>query len=976
MSRKIIGVTVGSPISPESMSKKIGFDPDTYATEKWVKDGYQPKGNYLTEHQDISGKLDRNELSEAVNDALTQAKESGVFDGKDGKDGQSVSDGLPGSNGRDGVDGITPHIGNNGNWYIGNTDTGKPSQGNPGAAGKDGSPGADGYTPVKGVDYFDGKDGKDGVDGQPGKDGTSVTHFWYGTELQVTSASGTSSADLRGVQGVQGKPGKDGVGIDYVDTFGPTVDGYTAVKLHLTNGNTESFNVYHGEKGEPGKDGTSVTVKSVSESNADGGNNVVTFSDGKTVTIKNGSKGSTGDKGDDGVGIESVEQTFTPTADDTYNVITVTLTDGTTKQFRVKNGSKGSTGATGKTAYEYAKDGGYAGTEAQFAEKLAAEFPTKLPNPNGIHINGTYYDGSLPVSVNIEGGGSKADMGASGGEPGYVKRREFYDEPDKKIADNVSVPSGQYSWISYDIAADHKTATVVYDGVTYECPINFKESITEYGDESYFHIGNWNNSAPEYPFFIFGYINNDAATVNVGSGTHTISVTLNAFIKKIDPKFLPDGIGGATSKTLFYERDSDADGGIDDYGYIPELVAGVTYEVEWGGEVYTDTARKLSDALGVSPDDTITTPDGTEYQPGNDVVWGDMSWFVGGEPTMPIRLEYMEGGSTMLFNMSGVAGVRSVKIYVVTKEESGGGVSSWNDLTDRPFGEETITIDPTFDGDITGRETVQMGSDIYGVKVTPQYVPVEEMIGATMVINMGGAEQPVPLTAENAYDGNLVFGLTGAVVLMSGNPIVFSVPEETTLQGITLTAGTWFMCMPGQMYVKSLSCLSPGEYEVVNKIDKKYLPDIGGGFNDEPFVIEDPSNPGPLPLPSNSSRMFLPSAALTEQMKKGLVRVQFDYTTKNEVNETENGTATVNMLTISEKLLLGWFGTSAHLFQVSIELKNGLGLLCVTPHRSNVGHNGIASGYEYPSVVTRDTSSGYYAIYVDDNGNLGASKII
>lgn len=49
--------------------------------------------------------------------------------------------------------------------------------------------------------------------------------------------------------------------------------------------------------GADGKDGTSVTVQSVSESTADGGSNVVTFSDGKSVTIKNGSKGSTGATG-------------------------------------------------------------------------------------------------------------------------------------------------------------------------------------------------------------------------------------------------------------------------------------------------------------------------------------------------------------------------------------------------------------------------------------------------------------------------------------------------------------------------------------------------------------------------------------------------------------------------------------------------------------------------------------------------------
>lgn len=51
---------------------------------------------YLTEHQDISGKLDASRLPEAINTALSQAKESGEFDGYtpikgidyvDGKDG-------------------------------------------------------------------------------------------------------------------------------------------------------------------------------------------------------------------------------------------------------------------------------------------------------------------------------------------------------------------------------------------------------------------------------------------------------------------------------------------------------------------------------------------------------------------------------------------------------------------------------------------------------------------------------------------------------------------------------------------------------------------------------------------------------------------------------------------------------------------------------------------------------------------------
>ncbi len=53
-------------------------------SEVYSKDEIDKKG-FLTEHQDISGKLDANKLPEAVNAALAQAKESGEFDGEDGK---------------------------------------------------------------------------------------------------------------------------------------------------------------------------------------------------------------------------------------------------------------------------------------------------------------------------------------------------------------------------------------------------------------------------------------------------------------------------------------------------------------------------------------------------------------------------------------------------------------------------------------------------------------------------------------------------------------------------------------------------------------------------------------------------------------------------------------------------------------------------------------------------------------------------
>ena len=49
--------------------------------------------------------------------------------------------GAPGAPGKDGTDGKTPYVGDNGNWYIGADDTGKPSRG---AKGEPGSPGAKG----------------------------------------------------------------------------------------------------------------------------------------------------------------------------------------------------------------------------------------------------------------------------------------------------------------------------------------------------------------------------------------------------------------------------------------------------------------------------------------------------------------------------------------------------------------------------------------------------------------------------------------------------------------------------------------------------------------------------------------------------------------------------------------------------------------------------------------------------------------
>ena len=83
-----------------------------------------------------------------------------------------------------------------------------------------------------------------------------------------------------------------------------SADGGSNVYIFSDGSTITVKNGSKGSQGNPGKDGTngtSVTVASVSESDTDGGNNTITFSDGTSITIKNGTKGAKGDKGDAGI---------------------------------------------------------------------------------------------------------------------------------------------------------------------------------------------------------------------------------------------------------------------------------------------------------------------------------------------------------------------------------------------------------------------------------------------------------------------------------------------------------------------------------------------------------------------------------------------------------------------------------------------------------------------------------------------------
>lgn len=105
-------------------------------------------------------------------------------------------------------------------------------------------------------------------------------------------------------------------------------------------------------------------------------------------------------------------------------------------------------GADGKSAYSYAQDGGYTGTEAEFAAKLAAE---KLPNPYPITFTGAVnetYDGSSAKTIEIPsgGGGSGSYFGVYTVEENVSEYRIPFDVSRyRRIVIGVNQPSSPAS---------------------------------------------------------------------------------------------------------------------------------------------------------------------------------------------------------------------------------------------------------------------------------------------------------------------------------------------------------------------------------------------------------------------------------------------------------------------------------------------------------------------------------------------------
>lgn len=160
--------------------------------------------------------------------------------GPKGDTGEQGPQGVQGETGPQGPKGDTGEAGPQGPQGI-QGETG--ATGATGPQGPKGDKGDTGETGAQGPKGDTGDTGPQGATGPAGADGTPCTHSWNGSVLTVTSASGTSSADLRGPQGIQGVQGETG-------PQGETgATGATGPQ---------------GPKGDTGNDGTDATITGAS----------------------------------------------------------------------------------------------------------------------------------------------------------------------------------------------------------------------------------------------------------------------------------------------------------------------------------------------------------------------------------------------------------------------------------------------------------------------------------------------------------------------------------------------------------------------------------------------------------------------------------------------------------------------------------------------------------------------------------------
>ena len=249
-------------------------------------------------------------------------------------------------------------------------------------------------------------DGTDGTDGRDGTDGhTPVITTSRSGKVVTILADGVDVGTVS--DGADGKDGQDG--------HSPQVTASKTGKVTtISVDGTPIATVNDGNDGQTGQKGDSGISPSVSVSTITGGHrvSVIDASGTDTFDVMDGADGQDGNDGHSPQVTASKSGKVTTISVDGTPIATVN--DGA-------DGQDGSDGTDGKSAYEYAVDGGYSGTEAEFAQKLAEEYVgfedyasttdagiIKIVSGGGITIDSNHGIKTTPATNNQVKGGTEA----------------------------------------------------------------------------------------------------------------------------------------------------------------------------------------------------------------------------------------------------------------------------------------------------------------------------------------------------------------------------------------------------------------------------------------------------------------------------------------------------------------------------------------------------------------------------------------
>lgn len=141
-------------------------------------------------------------------------------------------------------------------------------------------------------------------------------------------------------------------------------------------------------------------------------------------------------------------------------------------------------------------------------------------------------------------------------------------------------------------------------------------------------------------------------------------------------------------------------------------------------------------------------------------------------------------------------------------EGMGGGASSWNDLKDKPFYDETVVYYEYVDG-YTPIESVEAGDGQYLYKVSNTPLTKAELIGTELMFVSPYGDFTETINEVDESTPNVIMNIDGTII---------SVSADVSADGVTLTTGLWVI------YAEE-AYLSKVYKPSIKKLDAKFLPD-------------------------------------------------------------------------------------------------------------------------------------------------------